>query len=234
MFLGRGPAILASAGGALAFDVLFIAPRFSIAVADAQYLLTFAGFFLVGLIISTLMYGAQKQAASAQRREATAVELYELSRDLAAAATLDDIIDALLRHVSDTFNRNGAVLLPQGDKLMVHGLMRDYVLEPKDMAVADWAFKHGQTAGRGTATLSGAKVRCLPLMTVRGVAGVLAVDPSDDNLHLDPDQRRLMEAYASQAALAIERARLAEHTNEALPLAAPRLYEESAPQSTSP
>lgn len=209
MFIGRGPSILAAMLSALTFDYLFIAPRFSFAVADVQYLLTFIGFFLVALIISTLMVRTQDQAASAQRREANTVELYELSRDLAAAGGLQDIVDVVLHHVGETFNRKAAVLMPLRDKLRVHTSTPNFVLKQNELAVADWAFKHGQAAGRGTATLSAAQVRCLPLKTVRGVVGVLVVGPSDATLHLDQDQRRLMEAFASQAAVAIERAQLA-------------------------
>lgn len=53
-FLGRGPAILASFLSVLAFDVLFVPPKFSITVYDAQYLVTFAGLLIVGLVISEL------------------------------------------------------------------------------------------------------------------------------------------------------------------------------------
>ncbi len=54
VFLGRGPAILASFTGVLAFDILFVPPKFAITVYDARYLITFAGLLTVGLIISEL------------------------------------------------------------------------------------------------------------------------------------------------------------------------------------
>jgi two-component system sensor histidine kinase KdpD len=41
------------------------------------------------------------------------------------------------------------------------------------------------------------------------------VKPLDPSSHLSPDQRRLLEAFASQAALAIERAQLAEQARQA-------------------
>jgi two-component system sensor histidine kinase KdpD len=55
----------------------------------------------------------------------------------------------------------------------------------------------------------------MPLKTARGVVGVLGVKPLDPSSHLSPDQRRLLEAFASQAALAIERAQLAEQARQA-------------------
>ena len=68
--------------------------------------------------------------------------------------------------------------------------------------------EHGQPAGRDTDTLPATKVRYLPLKTSRGVVGVLGVQPHDETKHLTAEQRRLMEAFANQAALAIESAQL--------------------------
>ena len=81
--------------------------------------------------------------------------------------------------------------------------------------MAIWAFEHGQPAGRDTDTLPAAKVRYLPLKTSRGVVGVLGVQPHDTTKHLTAEQRRLMEAFANQAALAIERVRLADEAQQA-------------------
>jgi two-component system sensor histidine kinase KdpD len=53
------------------------------------------------------------------------------------------------------------------------------------------------------------------LKTSQGVVGVLGVKPKDSASHLSPDQRRLLETFASQAALAIERAQLAEQAQYA-------------------
>ena len=215
VYLGRGPALLASFAGVLAFDYLYVPPQLTFAVADTQYLLTFVGLLLVGVVISTLMARVRSQADAAQRREAQAVELSELSRDLAGAGNLEDIIQVVLSHVSESFGRDAAVLLPQADSLQVRAFTPGFTLDANEIAVADWSFKHGQPAGRGTATLPAAQIRYLPLKTARGVVGVLGVRPAEANMFMAPEQRRLLEVFASQAALAIERAQLAEHARQA-------------------
>jgi len=55
----------------------------------------------------------------------------------------------------------------------------------------------------------------LPLKTARGVVGVLGIRPSNSGESLSAEQRRLMESFASQAALAIERAQFAEEARQA-------------------
>ncbi len=48
------------------------------AVSDTEYLLTFFGLLVVGLLISQLMAQIREQAEAAQRREIQATALYEL------------------------------------------------------------------------------------------------------------------------------------------------------------
>ncbi len=55
----------------------------------------------------------------------------------------------------------------------------------------------------------------LPLLTSRGAVGVLGLIPADQQRLQDPDRMHLLEAFANQAALAIERAALAEEAQQA-------------------
>ncbi|MEP7357796.1 MAG: ATP-binding protein, partial [Anaerolineales bacterium] len=189
-------------------------PYFTFAVSDTQYLLTFGALLVVGVVMSTLAARAREQAQAAQRRETETGELYALSRDLTAARELDSILEALSSHMEQTFNREVVVLMPgqnEHGRLTIQAASADLTLDESELAVADWVFRHGELAGRNTNTLPSANLRYLPLKTARGVLGVLGVKSQDipDN-PLTAEQRRLIEAFASQASLAIERAQLAE------------------------
>ncbi len=215
IYLGRGPSLLAAVLSVLAFDFFFVPPRLTLVVSNSEYLLTFLALLVVSLVISNLAVRVREQAESAERREAQTAELYALSRDLAVAVDLDGIMRAVLTHISQTLGREVVVLLPEGSTVKPRALSPGFTLSENELAVATWAFQHGQSAGRGTDTLPAASVHYLPLRTARGVVGVLGVKPSDPNHRLSPDQRRLLDAFASQAALAIERARLAEQARQA-------------------
>lgn len=215
IYLGRGPAALCAVAGVLAFDFFFVQPRLSLTVANAEYLLTFVGFLVVGLVISTLAARSREQAEAAQRREAEAIALYELSRDLASAGDLGEILPIIVRHVGGTFGRDAAVLLASGDALPVRSASPGLALSADELAAAARAFKTGQPAGRGTETMGAVGVRFMPLRTSRGAIGVLGVKPVDSGAYLSQQQRRLLEVFASQAALAIERAELAEQARQA-------------------
>jgi two-component system, OmpR family, sensor histidine kinase KdpD len=215
VYLGRGPAILASILGVLAFDFFFVLPYFNFGVSDTQYVITFIALFLVGLVISQLTVRAREQAEAAQQREAETAELYDLSRDLAATADLDGIIHSLIKHCEQSFHRETVILLPEGNQLTSRIASAGLYLNDEEMAVADWVYRHAEPAGRHTSTLPAAQLRYLPLKTARGVAGVLGVGkPGTAERDLTPAQRRLMEAFANQAAQAIERVNLAEEARQ--------------------
>jgi two-component system sensor histidine kinase KdpD len=217
LYLGRGPAFLAAILSVLVFDFFFVPPRLTLAVADTEYLLTFIALLVVGLVISNLTVRVREQGQTARRRAEQTTELYALSRDLAAAINLDAMLQAVLAHVSQTFAREAVIFMPtsQGDGVEPHTATPGFAVDENQLAVAVWSFKHGQHAGHGTETLPSADIRCLPLKTARGTLGVLGVKPIHPTSLLTPDQAELLQAFASQTALAIERVQLAEQAQHA-------------------
>lgn len=213
IFLGRGPAILVSGLGVLAFDFFFVPPRFTFTVASAEYLVTFFGLFVVGLVISALAARASEQAAAAERRERETAALYSLSRDLAAAEDSAAVVRVTRAHVEGGFGRQAIFYLRDRDALRLSG---DESGAPSwaEPALALRAYEQGEPAGRGTATQPDAPARYLPLTTSRGKVGVLAVRPIDGSGQLSPEARRLLEAFASQAAQAMDRVQLVEQSRQ--------------------
>jgi two-component system sensor histidine kinase KdpD len=214
VYLGRGPAILTSFLSVLVFDFFFVPPFMTLAVADTEYLLTFAGLLTVGWVISYMTARAREQAQAAQRREADTASLYALSRDFAAADNLEAVLQAIQTHIEQALGREVVVHLADGEMLRANALAPASQLDETEIAVALWTFKNGESAGRGTNTLPAARFRYLPLKTARRTVGVLGVKPKESEATLTPDQRRLLEAFASQSAQAIERVQLAEQARQ--------------------
>ncbi len=214
--LGKGPSMLASLLGVLAFDFFFVPPYLTMAVSDTEYILTFAALFAVGFVISQLADRLRVQAEFAERRRMETASLYGLSRDLSVSKGMDSILRAITDNISQTFDRDVLVFLPdKAGNLEPIAATQDFQTGENELAVAEWAFKHGQTAGRGTDTLPAAQARYIPLRTANAVVGVLAVRPHDPSRHLPPEGYRLLEAFASQAALAVERVQLSEQAQQA-------------------
>ena len=75
--LGRGAAVLAAVLSVLLFDIFFVPPRFSLAVSNIQYLVTFAVMLAVALVIGQLAARLREKAVLAARREEEMRALYE-------------------------------------------------------------------------------------------------------------------------------------------------------------
>lgn len=207
---GRGPSMLASVLGVAAFDFFLVLPYHTFSVSDVQYLFTFAVLFVVGLLTSSLATRARDQAEVAHRRTVLTTELYDFTRDLAAATDLDAVLMQIAKHVRQTMEGEVAIFLPQGDRIVLHTGSASFQPGPEEQATAYWVFQHEMPAGQGTETLSGSRGRYLPLKTTHGIVGVLGVQFPQRGNDADADQARLLDAFCTQAAVAIERLHLEE------------------------
>ena len=205
--LGRKPAIASALFGVLAFDFFFVPPRMTFVVADPQYLMTFLGLFVVGVVISTLVARARERAEVMRAREVQTASLYYLSRDLAASANIDAVLKAVLKNVEEALSAQVVIMLPEGERLDILATSDGLTLDMKEQAVADWAFRNSHPAGRATDTLVSADLIYLPLQTPSNVLGVMGVKLENHHAYHSQENRRLLDAFATQAAMAMERIR---------------------------
>lgn len=203
--LGRGPVLLAGALSALAWNFFFLSPRFTFVIERAEDAILFASYFVVAIVLGQLVARIKAQEQAERRREERAVALYELTRDLTDAAGRDEIVWRLAAQVNKVFNAPAAVVMPHGEKLAAHpdGTLP---LDEKELGVADWSFRQRKAAGRFTDNLPAARALHLPLATERKAFGVLAVGLPDRSL--TTAQRDLLETFARQAALVLDRVEL--------------------------
>lgn len=204
--LGRGPASLAAVLNILAFDFFFVPPRFSLAVADFQYLVTFAVMLVVALIIANLVASVRAQTRVAGARERRTALLYGMTRELTVTRESESLCRVAVKHVAETFSARAVVLLPDSSGRLHHprGAPASESLTAADLSAAQLAFDHKVHAGLGTDTLPGSAAHYLPLMGSGQTLGVLAVQSRQPRHLLLPEQRHLLETFASQIAVAIE------------------------------
>jgi two-component system, OmpR family, sensor histidine kinase KdpD len=200
---GRGPAALAAVLSVGAFDFFFVPPRFSFAVSDVQYFLTFSIMLAVGLITGQLTAGLRFQARVSAHREERAGSLYEFARDLSGAVQVDQVVKTSGEFIERTFHAAAALLLPDS---------KSQLTEPRggetlntEIGTAQWAFDHGKPAGFGTDTLPGSDVLYVPLRAPTQSRGVLAVKARNRRLLRIPEQRQLLDTFATLIAIALER-----------------------------
>lgn len=231
--LGRKPAILTAFLSVLSFDFFFIPPRFTFAVADTEYLVTFFALFTVGLVISNLVSKVRERAEAVRMREEQTTSLYRLTRDLAAAVGLKEVMKALQQNAEETLQAGVAVFYSHRESLKLEAATSGLDLDTNERAVADWAFRNRQPAGRGTATLGSADLLYLPLQTPARSLGVLGIKLADPAEYESRQTRMMLDAFASQGTLAMERVLLVREAERAKMLQARETLERSLLNSVS-
>lgn len=210
-YSGRAEAILASIASILAFNFLFIEPKYTLLVHNSEYLVTFVVMVIVSLSISGLVTRIRLQNLLMSERESIALLLYETGKTLNVCSSVADILRsahaALARlPIIDC----GVLMFVQGKLSSAVASRSLFELESQEIAVAKFVADKRRSAGMLTDTLPGAGALYLPIQTDRTLYGVCGLQFADEN-----SARELMptgELILQQAALCIERLALEEET----------------------
>ena len=193
---GLGPGITAALCAFLGFNYFFISPFYTFTVHRPEDVVVLIVFLVVAGVISQLVARAQAGMAAATAREAEATELYELSTALYGQHDERDILHTLATHIASTFGTQAVELelsASPGEIERVPGSRGAAPKRPADLV--------------------------LPIRAVQGPIGEIRLWQGRPGL--SPAQQRLLQAFASQGALALERAALLRADSRA------RLLEES-------
>lgn len=180
---GFASGTIAALASFLLLNYYFIPPYGSFAVHRSQHILVLVGFLALTVIISQLVGRMKNGLAMAQARENETKRLYELSANLSGLQHERDILNALLRHITETFHAERAELLLES------GSNPDMLSWPDGPTP--------RTPPTAAISLQGA----------RGLLGEIRMWRREKSLNEAED--RLLQAFASQGALALERTRLA-------------------------
>ena len=206
VYYGLGPSLMASLLNVAAFDFFYVTPKFSFAVGDVQYLMTFIVMLAVSLVIAKLTTGLKYQARVATRREQRVRALYEMSRDLSGVLMAEQIAEISQRFAKTEFGGAKSVVLLADDNDRLGEPVHTAEGGPAfDIGIGQWAFDHCSEAGCGTDTLPGSPVLYVPLKAPMRTRGVLVLEPRNPRRLMAPEQRRLLDTFARLIAISLER-----------------------------
>lgn len=203
--LGRMESVITSVLSVLAFDFVFVPPRWTFVVADMQYLVTFIVMLGIALLISTLTLQLKAQAELVNRRERRTAALYDVSKRLASAVSPPQIAGIVKEKSIELFGFDGVLFLANeaGELSVPVGSNSKFEEDPNEVAVARWVADRKALAGVGTDTLVGARGRYIPLANARRFASVLGLDCRSGEWQSSTTP--LLEAFATQIGSALDR-----------------------------
>ncbi|ANF27232.1 sensor histidine kinase [Stutzerimonas stutzeri] len=208
-----GPALACAGLSFLLYDFLFIPPTFTFIVARQEDVLTLLFFLLMAVLAGNLASRQRRQLQALRQTQAETTALLDLSRQLSAATDVQAVGAAAVRQLQ-LVAKLEAVIATRGKQGKWMFIGSEPLLAEQERGAAEWAFKHGQPAGKGTDTLPSGRWWWLPLSGDAQPLGLLGIR------QLGADQaglqkRRLIAALAQPLAQALGRATLAQELEAA-------------------
>jgi len=202
--LGRNAAVLASVLSVLLFDIFFVAPRFSLAVSDIQYLVTFAVMLVTGLTTAHFTSVLRQKAKEAEQREQRTEGLYQVARQLAGTLTTEQVVDIAVAFIDKQLAAQSCILIPDeiGQGSLAACTANTLQIDTRLAAVA---LESGKLVHSNEVGSMGYAPLYLPLRASMRIRGVLAIRFAEAPQEPSPETMSLLEALASLVAVALER-----------------------------
>jgi two-component system sensor histidine kinase KdpD len=203
--LERGPLIATAILSALAWDFLFISPRFTLSIGTVEDRLML-GLFAVLAFTSAWAMGStrQREGLLRQRQERLSI-LSSLATELSGLRERAEILAAAREAIKKSFGLESIALAQNGDELSVVGEPPNQeALTERDQAAASYCLGHHCPAGRGTSTLGKSDWYFLPFQTRGGSLGVIGLFMKGQ-APLSPDRENFLLTLIHTVALALER-----------------------------
>lgn len=202
---GLGPSIVASAIGFVAYNFFFTEPRLTFRVVRDAELVTL-GLFLVASIVTGNLAARLRARAIALRDsvERTTI-LHEFARRIAVAPSSEAVARAGVEQIAAAMGIEALVLRFVDSRVeTVASEPEAAPLDVRDRTAGRYTLEKGAASGRGTDTLASSQWLFLPVRAGEQTLAVLGLRTTDER-NLTAEDRRLLEAFASQLALAFER-----------------------------
>jgi two-component system sensor histidine kinase KdpD len=217
---GTTAALMTALGAFVVYNLLFVEPRFTLAVARPEELITLFLLLFVGIVIGRLGGAQRERQRLAAQREREARALFAISRELATAPRLSDAIGTVLERVRADAGMTRAWAgvgstvgseRPLGDTggpamepIGTHSvLQRD---RPEDSAT--WVRIHTGSGGRSPASSAKSRYRVALVADRQEIGSLWSERPSNAG-RPTLEETRLLAATADQVAQALRRDRLA-------------------------
>jgi two-component system sensor histidine kinase KdpD len=231
LFFGTIPSMFASVISLLAFDYFFTEPRFSLTINHTYDIVHAVIFLFTSIVVGQLVNTTKRQNLALHLRLQRVSLIEEMSKELLMLPPVEQLMGGFIQHaeewkgimpllrttVLDDISQimikymNGVIDAPSyilfkgnSGRLQIWARSKTETdLNTHEMAVAEWAYEHGDKAGAGTQTLSNVKAFFIPMKAFEETVGVIGVEYEYKNLLLG--QRRLLNAISNLSSLAVAR-----------------------------
>jgi len=205
---GLGPALVAGAAAALAYNFFFTEPLHTFRIDRVTDVVTVVVLLLVALVTSRLAAGVRRQAQLAASHAARNATIAGFARRLLSCSGEEDIARAACAELRRLFDCNAMLVSGLPVPRIIGTDPEGNRLTPSDVAAAALTIETGEPAGRGTPRLQPAEWVFHPVRSGTAVLAAAGLARDDGMPAAGEDQLPLLTNLLDQIALALERARL--------------------------
>lgn len=209
---GPLPAVVTSIVAACSLDFFFTEPRYTLNLQRHEDALTLVVFLLVAVLMGRLGGQLRSQMQALRKTARRNANLSDFARRVAGALGRDEVARIIAEHVQATLDLPCVAIIERPAEALRpaarRGIGPDYQFRETDRAAAHWCWDHRQPAGYSTQTLPTSQWLFVPMATAQRVVGLLGLHLHERKRPPSAGQRRLLDALADQAAVALERVML--------------------------
>ena len=205
--LRRWPMLFMAALGALAWDFIFIPPKFTLEVRALEDIILLGMFFAVALSMGHLTSRLRTREIAERRRQIETDALLRVTQSAALAPEMGKGLSEALKIINSVIDADTALVVRKLDHSLPSTAHAASTWQPEEheLGVANWSYTNKQVAGRFTDTLPQSAATWFPLQTATSVMGVLGLRLAGESVKLDFTRRQAVEAFALQLALVLEK-----------------------------
>ena len=208
-FFGFRAGLIAAIAAGVAYNFFFLPPFHTFIIYGPANIITAILLVVVAIITGQLAAQARAAAALAMRSARENAALARFATRLGAAKDSTETAQIVCDEIRSILVVQTMILQGSRDgvRITASGQTRPE-LGRLDRAAAEWAFEHGEAAGRGTNTLTASDWQFRPLKTSLGTLAVLGLRSPSGREAVPTERAALAESLIDQAALAHERLKL--------------------------
>jgi two-component system sensor histidine kinase KdpD len=175
VFLGRAAALILAALSALAWDFLFIPPKYTFIIHKDYDIAMLAMFFITALMMGLVTSRLRRQKEIEQRQRVRSEALYELTRALAASTDLKQAMRIGTEQVNLLCkSRSLVVMVNEVSEPAFEPVLGDSLgLTDEQKGLVHWVIGNKKAAGRFSDTLPQQPLMYLPLLASGRVSWTL-------------------------------------------------------------
>ena len=216
VFLGRSAAFMLATLSALAWDFLFITPKYTFSGRSSYDMGLVGMFFITALMMGFVTSKLRRQKEIEQKQRLRSESLYELTRALAVSTDISQAMRVATSQINLLCHSDSCVLMiDENEQPLFKSAIGDIIeMTDNQKGLVQWVVANKKAAGRFSDTLPQQPLMYLPLMSSGQVRAVLVIKLLNEK-PLDLAQRTLLESFTALMTVMLEKDQLLKISREA-------------------